>query len=414
MIECKMEADLFPEDSRISKQLRRLSREDNAERFLEMIQQLEDTVVMSENIKYVRRNADHILDGLFDHLQDLVNGRLRGCIGQVGHIMDNDSERFVNTCFSKIEHWRHTELKVLALRGLYHFLELDITGHHLSMVGDSLVERLHSLLEATETVEVMVATVDIFRKIHAVSPSIISSFFEDIVDILVGWHIDYSQPADVTSYVSLSLQSFTELWLRNLTFANTLLSQFIEDMEDYMEESANEESDPSEDDYGFDSSCNIKKVAAFIGVYTTTLRCIGNQADPSLNPSLPASFHISSLRKMIGGAEKLLKNQHEDSILNALNQLSIVLLPFNLKGLLEQILILINMHQNCVKQMNFSAQLSFLYLLKQTIQQLGSTIPMHLVQHLFSVNSPLKELRMSPQQEVWKQALSVYHSFLRR
>lgn len=57
---------------------------------------------------------------------------------------------------------------------------------------------------------------------------------QDLVDILVGWHIDHEQPWRVTLYVSNALSYFTELWRHNTDTAVTLLSQFIEDIEDYL------------------------------------------------------------------------------------------------------------------------------------------------------------------------------------
>ena len=40
------------------------------------------------------------------------------------------------------------------------------------------MEGLQSVLEGTETAEVMVATVDILRHIHSVSPNVLEGFFQ--------------------------------------------------------------------------------------------------------------------------------------------------------------------------------------------------------------------------------------------
>lgn len=53
---------------------------------------------MNENIKYVRRNADHILECLFENFHSAPSKpckwEVARCIGQVGHVMDNDVERY--------------------------------------------------------------------------------------------------------------------------------------------------------------------------------------------------------------------------------------------------------------------------------------------------------------------------------
>ena len=55
------------------------------------------------------------------------------------------------------------------------------------------------------------------------------------MDILIGWHIDHHQSSEVMKYVSVALSSFSQLWMLNVPIATTLLSQFVEDMEDYCE-----------------------------------------------------------------------------------------------------------------------------------------------------------------------------------
>lgn len=134
------------------------------------------------------------------------------------------------------------------------------------------------MLEGTETPEVMVATVDVLRELNVNHSHILNNYFQvcyifyfhdvicfcsillfvvvesinipvlyfiqyisyifllqDIVDILVGWHIDHHQSPEVMKYVSMALRSFSQLWLANVPIAATLLSQFVEDMEDYCE-----------------------------------------------------------------------------------------------------------------------------------------------------------------------------------
>lgn len=55
------------------------------------------------------------------------------------------------------------------------------------------------------------------------------------MDILVGWHIDSSQKDTVIEYAATALIGFHEFWSANLSFSVTLLGQFLEDMEAYVE-----------------------------------------------------------------------------------------------------------------------------------------------------------------------------------
>jgi len=58
---------------------------------------------------------------------------------------------------------------------------------------------------------------------------------QDTVDILVGWHIDSTQKDKVMEYTATALIGFQEFWSADLSFSVTLLGQFLEDMEAYVE-----------------------------------------------------------------------------------------------------------------------------------------------------------------------------------
>ena len=60
-------------------------------------------------------------------------------------------------------------------------------------------------------------------------------FLQDIVDILVGWHIDTTQGDKLVHRTSECLVQFHNYWIGDMRFSLTLLSQFLEDMEAYAE-----------------------------------------------------------------------------------------------------------------------------------------------------------------------------------
>lgn len=56
---------------------------------------------------------------------------------------------------------------------------------------------------------------------------------QNIVDILVGWHIDISQDPVLIEYIASALISLHEFWVKEIYFSIELLKQFLEDMEAY-------------------------------------------------------------------------------------------------------------------------------------------------------------------------------------
>ena len=59
------------------------------------------------------------------------------------------------------------------------------------------------------------------------------SHVQNIVDILVGWHIDIQQDPVLIDYIASALISLHEFWVKDMMFSVDLLKQFLEDMEAY-------------------------------------------------------------------------------------------------------------------------------------------------------------------------------------
>ncbi|KAK8726162.1 hypothetical protein OTU49_010400, partial [Cherax quadricarinatus] len=410
----------FSEDSRISKQLRRLSREDDSERYLAQVQQLQESIMLNENVKYVRRNADHILDSLFESLHAAPSPPCRWeitrCIGRVGHVMEGDIKRYVDVTLDRLETWRAAEMKVLVLRCILEMLRLDSSGSQLDQVGEKIVEGLQGVLEGTETPEVMVATVDVLRELNINHSHILNNYFQDIVDILVGWHIDHHQSSEVMKYVSMALKSFSQLWQINVPIATTLLSQFVEDMEDYCEDldrGVSGRSSPEEEATTDPVVC-AKKVAAFISVFTTVLRCLEPQVDPAINPILSPDFLVDALGKMKSGAAKILRHHWEEALLDALNQVCLVLIPYsqNISELQVHFCGVIDLQENLIEHYGFVTTLSYLALLTQMLKQIGGSLSVEFIQKILGKSSPLRSLRLSPHRSIWQATLGVYHAVL--
>lgn len=55
--------------------------------------------------------------------------------------------------------------------------------------------------------------------------------FTNIVDIIVGWHLELDQPARVKIHCSIVLQSFQQCWEADTKFTLDLLGQLLEDIE---------------------------------------------------------------------------------------------------------------------------------------------------------------------------------------
>ena len=128
-------------------------------------------------------------------------------------------------------------------------------------------------------------------------PDSFTNHFHDVVDILVGWHIDSFPLKHVVAYTSRSLQRMRNFWIADLQFSLTLLGQFIEDIESYDEELSYPgigRSSPGDEGV----SCpreSLLRVTSLIAVFNTVMKCITDV----VNHNLQWSFMMDCLSKML-------------------------------------------------------------------------------------------------------------------
>lgn len=163
------------------------------------------------------------------------------------------------------------------------------------------MSRLQSILENVDRPDLLMATVDAILIMIDSYPETFANYFRDAVDILVGWHIDYTQTKSVINYASRSLQRLHTFWIADIQFTLTLLSQFLEDMEGYDDEltqPSSGSSSPGDEPVPGPREC-ILRITSLISVFNTVMKSAADQLNPTLNPIIQWSFLLDCLSKML-------------------------------------------------------------------------------------------------------------------
>lgn len=293
------------EDSRISKLLRRLCREDDVDHFLGLCKQLQEGILAPENQRYIRKNLDFICETLLDSLHSgpgiKAKHEIVKCLGRVGYVVDQDFKRYMEWMFNKYPQERKDEVKCLLIKSFGETLKLDAEAPKLKEFSVSIMFQLQSLLENVERPDLLITTVDAMLLIIDLYPETFTGHFRDTVDILVGWHIDLTQQKPIVAYASRSLRKMRNFWLADLQFTLTLLGQFLEDMESYDEELSlpgSGRSSPDDESVPCIREC-ILKITSLISVFNTVTKSILDHLNPNLNPAVQWSFLNDCLSKML-------------------------------------------------------------------------------------------------------------------
>lgn len=308
------------EDSRISKLLRRLCREDDYDHFMVLCKQVQEGILAPENQRYIRRSLELICENLLDVLHSgfglEAKQQVAKCLGRIGYVVEQDFKRYMDWTFNKYSLERKDDIKCLLIKSISETLKMDAETSKLKDYSVPLMSQLQSILENVDRADLLVATVDAILLIIDSYPETFTNHFRDTVDILVGWHIDSTQQKSVVVYASRCLQKLRSFWISDLQFTLTLLGQFLEDMEGYDEELSSPESgriSPGDDVSPTPREC-ILRITSLISVFNTVTKSISEHLNPNLAPSVQWSFLTDCLSKMLKTVVKAIELEEENDV----------------------------------------------------------------------------------------------------
>ncbi|XP_063980993.1 serine/threonine-protein kinase SMG1 [Diachasmimorpha longicaudata] len=305
------------EESRITKLLRRMCREDDYDHFLPLAKQVQEAIVTPENYRIIKRNLEVICETLYNivhrELGSEVKEQISKCLTLVGYTICPDFKRFLDWMFGKYVAERKDDIKYLLMESLGDVLKMDIETQKLKDYSMAIMSRLQSTLENVDRPDLLMATVDAILIVTDLYPETFSDHFRDAVDILVGWHIDFTQPKSVVTYASRSLQRLHNFWIADLQFTLMLLSQFLEDMESYDEELTipnSGRSSPGEEPAPGPREC-ILRITSLISVFNTVTKSVSDSLNPTVTPTVQWSFLTECLSKMLQTVVKAIELDEE-------------------------------------------------------------------------------------------------------
>lgn len=197
----QLQANL-PEDMRISKLLRRLCQETDVKACIDLCNKLGVVILEPCNASYIRKSFDILADGIMSVLE---NGP-RECFdaaadvfGMMGYVARNDFNSYRAWV---VKYYKYSKkFKRAMMRALKKTLLMDTNGE-LRDSAPRLMEMLKDFLEGADTVEAFVVVTDVVVEVCSRYPSCFKKHFTDIVDIVVGWHLETDQNPEVKSHCS--------------------------------------------------------------------------------------------------------------------------------------------------------------------------------------------------------------------
>ncbi|RWS29156.1 serine/threonine-protein kinase-like protein 4 [Leptotrombidium deliense] len=320
------------------------------------------------------------------------------------------------------------ETRLVLIKSLVMIVENGGKGLYDQM--PSLMNKVKRALEEADTCELLFAITDIFLATAKNCSSLLQVHFRDVVDILIGWHIDSSQSSAITQMLAKALISFNYFWINDLDFSLTLLGHFLEDFESHFDELMESEKNvgvqpKSPKSRGYTGNGNLStnerlaKMASLVRVYITVLQSLGDYASPERNSAITWDFIVNSLRSFLTSVNCTIEFKLFESLVIATNECAIFTLelmsghePSLIDMVTEQLLVYLCCIENWLDNVSDAFIITTLKLMTRFVKEVNVNLPVEFVSSILSPSSMCQKLRFMPSSRILTSLYELHHSLL--
>lgn len=292
---------------------------------------------------------------------------------------------------------------------LSHF-RCDAVNLDLKTYSERLLDLLKEYLENAEVTENFISISETIAEFSKNYKASFQKHFTDIVDIIIGWHLEVEQPAELKRHCSKTLQRLAEYFLNELDFTFGLLGQFVEDIEACRDDILAEENALSAK-----QQCEIR-VGAFIGAFLSIVKALTYKG-VNLNEFGNAASILRNAKEVINNIATICFNMlpllSEETVVN-LNEFYTTILFYDKN--VENLNLFENIIQLQLEQLatfNDNQLTSFLFMALNLVSQYRTQLPLSFITHLLGTdNQVLQELKLCCDKKTHKLLMKIYHEIL--
>lgn len=414
----------LPEDMRISKLLRQLSGEKDDDEARKICQKLNIVILDPTNTNYIRRSFDILADTMMRIFKD-------GPIGSINEIADVFGKMgwIIRSDFSVYRSWiqrmiKHERIRVYVLRALQQTLFMDRNTCEIRSDNCSrIIEMLKEHLESTEKAAQFIAITKVIQQFAQNYPKQFQPHFADIVDIVIGWHLETDQVLSIKQHCSIILQTFKSFWLSDITFTRNLLNQFHEDIMSYRDDIINtaEGAKSGKTDSPTPEIC----CGSIVGATNSILKCIYDSPVilcDSIGTNLISDI-VSSVLELIKAFDtsQISKKQFSpdqcDIIYMYVNELIVIALEcrkYDVNILDDAILEIITLQLESLNVWTVSDEKMsiLLFVIYKLVGELRGNTPIPFIHLIFNNNSVIHQMKFSKNHRIVKSTVKIYQTVL--
>lgn len=400
----------LPEDMRISKLLRRLCVEKNPTNATDLCGKLKTVILEPNNTAYIRRSFDILTDSIVYLLKECPQECLDDIIdifGMMGYVIRHDVTAYKTWI---VKSYKNQQLRIPVMKALLKTLKMDANGRDLMPQSlPKFIELLKDYLDAAEKTELFVVITKTIKQFSLNYPRIFEPHFTDIVDIVVGWHLETDQTDEFKEHCSDILQGFHVFWTLDTNFANNLLSQFLEDII-VSESEMDGRISPSYER----STTPEMSIASLIGAFSSVMKCTWESSE-KLVKTVGKDLLMESFEKIVTVTTKILRGMSNHCVIVTGNEFVAIILDCYEHGIsapYDELFALIRIQLEHIDLFSENQVSSLLYVVLKVLVEVKTDIPFKFVAELFSSDSKLCSLKFIRSKSIQSALIKIYHEVL--
>lgn len=398
---------------RISKLRRQLVGEKNPNVAAQICEKLKQVMCNASNAAFVRRYFDNLAESIVGVIKDgpeECQSAAAEIFGMMGYVMRPEFDVYKSWL---IKSYKMARLRVPMMQAALKTLELDADKTELECHAAGLLDVLKDYLENADVASVFVA---ITRTICQFSLNYVQHFephFTDIVDIVVGWHLETDQSLALKTHCSRTLQVFHQFWAVDTEFTVNLLGQFLEDISVCGDEIKTHFSDVSSLDRSAASPPELC-FTSLVGAYNSVLKSAWNHME-SLVQSVGGAILTDGFQKITTVAVVAIPICDQPELIVHINEFVVIMLDclsYDLDISLDHLFELVHLQLNSLATYTDDQVLSFLLVLLKMIAEFKATLPLEFIIDIFGRTSSLGRLKFSKCSRIRRALMQVYSHVL--
>lgn len=400
----------LPEDMRISKLLRRLCVEKNPTNATDLCSKLKTVILDNNNTAYIRRSFDILTDSIVYLLKECPHECLDDIIdifGMMGYVIRHDVTAYKTWI---VKSYKNQQLRIPVMKALLKTLKMDSNGRDLMpQCLPKFIELLKDYLDAAEKTELFVVITKTIKQFSLNYPRIFEPHFTDIVDIVVGWHLETDQTDEFKEHCSDILQGFHLFWTLDTNFANNLLSQFLEDII-ASESEMDGRISPS---YERPTTPEMS-IASLIGAFSSVMKCTWESSE-KLVKTVGKDLLMESFEKIVTVTTKILRGNSSHCVIVTGNEFVAIILDCYEHGIsapYDELFALVQIQLEHIDLFSENQVSSLLYVILKVLVEVKTDIPFKFVAELFGSDSKLCSLKFIRSKTIQSALIKIYHEVL--